>query len=167
MSSFNRVSIPLAIASLLAGWASFTLVLPAIDHHPFGGNMPSNAIEGFLSGLGHPVIGPDYFVFGIALGLLATTKNRRIFLPIAFVIATLAGISFHLAKGDLPALEAIIAIAVLGLGNVLATDRNWLLAGLIGFGAIAGLCHGYADDEAITSAEMTPLLASLRGVAAI
>ena len=36
------------------------LSLPAAAHHPMGGAMPATAMEGFLSGLGHPVIEPDH-----------------------------------------------------------------------------------------------------------
>lgn len=50
----------------------FTITAPALAHHPFGGTTPSTWIQGFLSGMGHPVIGPDHFVFTIVVGLLAT-----------------------------------------------------------------------------------------------
>ena len=32
----------------------------AAAHHPTGGRMPANVLDGFLSGIGHPVIGPDH-----------------------------------------------------------------------------------------------------------
>lgn len=136
---------------------------PAIAHHPFGGTTPDSAVEGFLSGLGHPVTGPDHAVFVVAIGLLGLAHARGWVLPVAFVFGTLIGTAGHLAGADLPALETLISASVVGLGALLAAGRRWSLVGLILVGAIAGLFHGYAYGEAIVGAEMTPLVAYLLG----
>lgn len=156
-----------AIASLLVAGLTLWWALPVAAHHPFGGQTPASAIEGFLSGLGHPVIGPDHFVFVIAIGLLALTQKRGIVLPITFVLGTLAGTGWHLAAGELPGAEILISLSVVLLGLVLATGQAWPFAGLMTASAIAGICHGYAYGEAIIGAEMTPLVAYLLGFAVI
>ena len=141
---------------------------PAIAHHPFGGKTPDNFLEGILSGMGHPIIGPDHFAFVVAIGLLAAIKSKQgIFLPIAFVVATIAGTIVHLLALDLPAPELIISASVLILGIFLAMKESPNLGWLLGTAAIAGLFHGYAYGEAIVGAEMTPLIAYLGGFALI
>ncbi|MDJ0732669.1 MAG: HupE/UreJ family protein [Nostocaceae cyanobacterium] len=141
---------------------------PAYAHHPFGGGTPTNLFEGFMSGLGHPIIGIDHFTFVVAVGLLAALKPRGgIFVPIAFIIATLAGTGIHLQSLDLPAPEIVISASVLGFGIMLAMKDSPNLGWLIGTAAIAGIFHGYAYGEAIVGAQMTPLVAYLAGFAII
>ncbi|MGB3240938.1 MAG: HupE/UreJ family protein [Geitlerinemataceae cyanobacterium] len=150
--------------------AVFSLILwvasPAFAHHPFGGKTPANFFEGFLSGLGHPVVGFDHLAFVVAVGLLAVTRGT-VLIPIAFVVAALAGTGLHLAAWDLPIPEVVISASVLGIGVLLAVRNalpGWALAGLA---AIAGVFHGYAYGEAIVGANMNPLLAYLLGFTAI
>ena len=42
---------------------------PAQAHHPFamGDSSELNAFQGLLSGIGHPLLGPDHFLFMAAL----------------------------------------------------------------------------------------------------
>lgn len=156
----------IAIA-LLVGISLFIYSQPAAAHHPFGGEAPSNFIQGFLSGLGHPVIGIDHFVFIVALGLLSALKPKGLLIPIAFILTTLAGTGIHLMSLDLPAPELVISASVLAFGVMLAMKNSPNLIWLTVFGAIAGLFHGYAYGEAIVGAEMTPLVAYLVGFAVI
>lgn len=150
-----------AIALLLmAAW-------PAAAHHPFGNEAPANAVQGFLSGLGHPIIGVDHLAFVIAIGLLAATTLRGIVLPVAFVGGTVLGTLIHLMEWNLPLPEVVVSASVLGFGLVLALGRQVPWGGLVGLGAIAGLFHGYAYGEAVIGAEMTPILAYLAGFATI
>ncbi len=141
---------------------------PAHAHHPFGGQIPQNMFEGFLSGLGHPVIGIDHFIFVIAVGLLAALKARKgIFIPISFILATIVGTGIHLQSIDIPYPEAIISASVLLFGIVLAMKDAPNLGWLIGAAGVAGIFHGYAYGEAIVGAQMTPLVAYLAGFASI
>ncbi len=153
-----------AIVFLFASLGLLLMSSPALAHHPFGGKTPTNFFEGFLSGLGHPVVGIDHLTFTIAIGLLAATLGLRgLAIPIAFVIAAVAGTGFHLASVDLPALEIIISASVLLFGIFLARKSvpNLVLATL--GAAVAGIFHGYAYGEAIIGAEMNPLVAYLVG----
>ncbi|MGK7916554.1 MAG: HupE/UreJ family protein [Prochloraceae cyanobacterium] len=157
---------------MLAGVAIALILLvstqPASAHHAFGGETPNNFFEGFLSGLAHPVIGVDHFAFVVAVGLLAALKEKgAIFIPIAFVFATLAGTVIHLLSFNLPLPEIIISASVLVLGIMLTMKNRPNLAWSIGSAAVAGIFHGYAYGEAIVGAEMTPLVAYLAGFALI
>ncbi|PZD73292.1 hypothetical protein C1752_02297 [Acaryochloris thomasi RCC1774] len=157
----------LSMAGLLLLMGSLISAKPAFAHHPFGGETPDTALAGFLSGLGHPVIGFDHFVFVIAVGLLAALQRRGMVVPAAFILMSLAGTGIHLMGVDLPAPELVISASVLLFGALLALkDRlNEIL--VIGLGAIAGIFHGYAYGEAIVGAEMTSLMAYLVGFSLI
>ena len=155
---------------LIVALTAFSILListPAMAHHPFGGRTPANAIEGFLSGLGHPVIGLDHLAFVIAAGLLATAIGRGLMIPIAFVLASLVGTGIHLMSLDLPAPEFLISASVLLFGILLAMKNLPHNNVVIGLAAFAGIFHGYAYGEAIVGAEMGPLAAYLLGFASI
>lgn len=138
-------------------------IQPALAHHPFGGETPDNFITGFLSGLGHPIIGLDHLAFVVAVGLLAVLKNKGgIFIPIAFNVATAVGTIIHLQSIDLPIAEVVIALSVIVAGIALAVEK-FNLSSLIIISSIAGIFHGFAYGEAIFGAEMTPLNGYLLG----
>ncbi|MEM1256273.1 MAG: HupE/UreJ family protein [Cyanobacteria bacterium P01_H01_bin.21] len=70
----------------------FFTTLTALAHHPLGGKTPSNFIEGFLFGVGHPVIGLAHLIFVIASGLLAAAVGRTLVVPITgFIICGVGG----------------------------------------------------------------------------
>lgn len=154
-------------AIALSGLGLLILAPAAFAHHPLEGRLPSNFFEGFMSGVAHPVIGLDHFVFVIAAGLLAALSRQGAMIPVAFVIAGLAGTGIHLQSLDLPAPELFISASVLLFGILLALKRspNWKL--VAGLGAIAGIFHGYAYGEAIVGADMTPMVAYLTGFTVI
>ena len=161
--------LPLVIATIFLTLFNCLLIAnPAAAHHPFGGTTPTNFFQGFLSGMGHPVVGIDHFVFTIAIGLLAALrKPQGVFIPIAFVLATLGGTGLHLMGLDLPFPETVIATSVLVVGLILGITNNLNLIGVVIAAALAGIFHGYAYGEAIVGAEMTPLIAYLAGFAFI
>jgi urease accessory protein len=137
---------------------------PALAHHPTGGKLPVSFGQGFVSGLGHPIIGIDHLTFVIAIGLLAAlSSNLGMMIPTAFVIATAVGTGIHLQSINLPAPELIISASVLLIGIFLAQKNqvNWSLLAVIS--AIAGIFHGYAYGESIVGAETSALGAYLLG----
>ncbi|MDA0268170.1 MAG: HupE/UreJ family protein [Cyanobacteria bacterium] len=140
---------------------------PALAHHPFGGQTPTNAVQGFLSGLGHPVIGLDHLAFVITIGLLAAVMGRGLLIPVSFVLASLAGTGIHLMALNLPAPEFFISASVLLFGALLALRQQPHTAIVCGLATLAGLFHGYAYGEAVIGADMAPLMAYLLGFATI
>ena len=147
--------------------SSLVLAAPAWAHHPFGGNTPTNAITGFLSGLGHPVIGLDHLAFVILMGLLAAVMGLGLAMPITFTVAALAGTGLHLMGINLPVPEAMISASVLLFGIFLAIKQQPAMPIMVTLAAIAGLFHGYAYGEAIVGADMGPLFSYLLGFATI
>lgn len=153
----------LAIASLFL----YLMATPVFAHHPQAGNTPSNFLEGFMSGLGHPVIGLDHLAFVIAVGLLAATRTKGFFIPISFAIAAMIGTGFHLLSIDLPVVELIVSGSILLFGTLIVAKNlgSSLVISLLA--ALAGLFHGFAYGEAIFGAEMTPVVAYLAGFTVI
>ncbi len=152
------------VSSILLSIIFLINTSPVLAHHPNGGRVPSTFFEGFISGLGHPVIGIDHLVFTIAIGLLAALSTRLgIIIPAAFVVATAIGTAIHLQSIDLPTVELIISASVLIAGIFLARQKQSSLALLTVTSAIAGIFHGYAYGESIVGAETTALGAYLFG----
>lgn len=152
-----------ALVPFLVGISLLVLANPAIAHHAFGNETPTNFFEGFLSGVAHPIIGLDHFAFVVAIGLFAAIYQQGIFIPVAFVAAAMAGTGLHLMSLDLPVPELVISASVLGMGVMLAMKDSPKWTVILGLAAIAGIFHGYAYGESIVGAEMTPLVAYLAG----
>lgn len=155
------------IVVLLGSLMGLGMAMPAFAHHPFGGQTPHNFLEGFLSGLGHPVIGLDHFAFVVASGLIAVSIKGGIFIPISFAIAAMVGTGIHLASVELPWPEIAISFSVLAFGVMVALKQKLNAPTLAIIAAVAGIFHGYAYGEAIFGAEMMPLIAYLAGFTVI
>jgi urease accessory protein len=153
----SAVKISAIFSTLLA------LTFPAYAHHPSGGEVSTTFLEGFLSGLAHPVVGLDHLVFVISVGLLASAVTRGFWIPIAFVLAALVGTGLHLMLVGMPMVEVIISASVIVSGILLAKlekPNAAIIAVIVG---VAGLFHGYAYGEAIIGATAVPLTAYLIG----
>jgi urease accessory protein len=140
---------------------------PASAHHVMGGRTPATFFEGLLSGLGHPIIGPEHLAFLIAVGLIVGAAGLSLALPGLYVIAMAIGVAVHVSGINIPASELVIALSVLLAGGLILLRRP-----LPGFAwallfTAAGLFHGYAFGESIAGAERTPLGAYLLGLVLI
>lgn len=144
-----------------------TLSGPALAHHAMGNALPGTWWEGLLSGLGHPVIGPDHLAFLLAAALLTVGRPRPHLILGGLVLASLAGVLLHVALVALPAVEPVIATSVLLAGLLLLALRRLGTAPFTALLLIAGLFHGYAFGESIVGAEQTPLAAYLAGLAIV
>src|ERR1700681_713252 len=142
----------------------FLAAAPASAHHVMGGKTPSTFMDGLLSGLGHPVIGPEHLAFLLAVGVVVGSCGLSLALPAVFVAATALGVTLHLTGIVVPGAEIAVALSVLLAGYLLARGRTLsTLAWSALFGA-AGVLHGYAFGESIVGAESTPLGAYLAGL---
>ena len=142
----------------------FLFTTSAFAHHVMGGQTPSTLVEGLLSGIGHPVIGPDHLAFLLAIGIAVGIGGLNLALPALFVIASAIGVMLHVNGIDVPGAEIIVACSVLLAGFLIARGRAlavWLWGALF---AVAGLFHGYAFGESIVGAETSPLHAYLVGL---
>ena len=138
---------------------------PACAHHVMNYATPATAWQGFLSGLGHPVIGVDHLLFVIGAGVLAAKMERGLMLPLAFVAASIVAVAASSAGAALALGESWVAISLLALAAVLLVSRGPARAVVMLFFVVAGAIHGYALAESIVGAERTPLYGYLAGLA--
>jgi urease accessory protein len=136
-------------------------------HHPMDYALPATALEGFLSGIGHPVIGIDHLLFIAGAGVLAAFFDRGWFLPLLFVVASVfsAGVRYFgadLGLGELPVAGTLVVLGAMMLAPQL--PREGVIALLF---LAAGTLHGHALGEAVVGAERTPLVAYLFGLTVI
>lgn len=148
-----------AAAALAAGEAA--------AHHPMGGEMPTTFVEGFLSGLGHPVLGLDHLAAVIAAGCIAATLRQGLALAVVYILVMLAGAALHAAGISLPGGEILAAAAVIALGAALIWRHGLsFTAGAVLF-TVAGLIHGNVLGETIVGAEPAPIVAYFAGLAIV
>jgi urease accessory protein len=159
---WTRIRCPVVVAAGL-----FVTAGTASAHHLMGGKTPSTFAEGILSGVGHPVIGPDHLAFLVALGIAVGVGRLSFVNPFLFLVAMACGVAAHVAAVNIPAAEFIVAVSVLVAGVLLALDRRIPAGGWMGIFALAGFFHGYAYGESIYGAEPTPLIAYLIGLVVV
>jgi urease accessory protein len=158
--SWIRCAIPVAAGLFITGGT-------ASAHHLMGGKTPSTFAEGILSGVGHPIIGPDHLAFLVALGIAVGVSRVSLVNPFLFLVAMACGVAAHVAAVNIPAAEFIVAVSVLLAGVLLALDRRIPASGWMAIFAVAGFFHGYAYGESIYGAEPTPLIAYLIGLVVV
>ncbi len=156
-----------AWAFVISAYAA--LAMPqAHAHHPMGGGVPGNAMEGLLSGLGHPVIGLDHLLFVLAMGAACYYFGRKAGTVVTFVAAAILGTVLHLYRTTLAYPDLWVALSLVVLGMMLIGGHRLLQSrAALGFFALSGIAHGYAYGESIVGAEPTPLFAYLAGFTAI
>ena len=150
--------------------AAVLLMAPtmALAHHPMGGATPATFWHGFLSGVGHPMIGLDHFAFVVAAGIASALAGARLLLPATFIAATIVGCLLASVGGlALPLGEYAIAASVIAIGAMVMSGSTIPPMAYAALFAVAGLFHGGAYAEAIIGAEATPLAAYLAGFALI
>ncbi len=151
----------LAAAFLVTGIGS------AAAHHPMGGVTPTTFMEGFLSGIGHPVIGIDHLAFIIAIGIAAAFVSGGIGIIAGFIAASSLGVLAHVIELNVPLVEVLVAASVIVAGAALAVGLTSARTGWLLLAVIAGLFHGYAFGETVVGAERTVIGAYLIGLAII
>jgi urease accessory protein len=150
---------------------SFTVVVAALlllprlawAHHFMDGGLPETFAQGFLSGLGHPVIGLDHAAFIVAAGFFLALVEGGMWGIVAMIVGSLVGAALHLMGFGLPGGEIGVALSVILLGGLVMARRRIRLSSLAGGLALAGVLHGHAYAESIFGAEAAPLGAYLVG----
>ena len=139
----------------------------ASAHHLMGGKTPSTFAQGLLSGIGHPIIGPDYLAFLLALGIAVGVFRLSFVNPFLFVAAMICGVAMHVAGLYLPAADPIVPVSVLIAGLMLIVEGRIAPAWWMAVFVAAGLFHGYTYGDSIYGAEAVPLIAYVIGLAAV
>ena len=132
---------------------------PSLAHHPLEGVTKGslNSLDGLFSGLAHPLIGIDHFLFLVSIGLVGTVWAKR-WIPILLLSSCFGTITCLVFGSELPFLETFIGLSLITSG-VIAISRlkpEFMLP----FFAL----HGYALGESMVGAEPSPVLAYLFGL---
>lgn len=154
-------------AAFFAAAIASTLIFPAHAHHVMDYRTPGTLAEGFLSGLGHPVIGIDHLLFLLGAGVLAARIERGHRFALLFVTASLLAAAARAAGAPWEMSELWIAGSLVALGAVALAAREPARAWPAALFGTAGLLHGYALAATIVGAEPAPLYAYFMGLAAV
>lgn len=145
-------TLPLGAAALVLLFAA-----PASAHHLIHlFQLTPSPLTGLVSGLAHPLFGPDHLLFLLALGLVGLQKQLSWVLGL---LATgLAGSCLGLALPGIPLAEPLVALSLVVVGLVLL-DR---LPALLLVPAFA--LHGYVLSAAVIGWEQSPIAFYLVGL---
>ena len=104
---------------------------------------------GFVSGLAHPLFGPDHVVAMVAVGLWGAFLGAPaiILLPVVFPLVMAIGGVLGIIEVPIPAVETGIAASAIVLGLMVALAARpplWIAIVLVGAFAIF---HGYAHGK--------------------
>jgi len=138
-----------ALALLVAG--------PALAHHPMEGmQLVPSAFTGLISGLAHPLLGPDHLLFLVALALVGLQRSGR--WMITLLAVGLAGSALGLIWPGLPAAELLVSLTLVVEGLVVL---GRLPQGLL---LPAFALHGYVLSGSVIGWESTPIATYLLGL---
>jgi urease accessory protein len=156
---------PKTMRAFTVAMAAALAALPGLAsaHHFMEGALPETFAQGFLSGLGHPVIGLDHAAFIVAAGFFLALVEGGMWGVLALIAGSLCGAALHLMGFGLPGGEIGVALSVILIGGLVMARRRVGLSWLAGGLALAGTLHGHAYAESIFGAEAAPLAAYLTG----
>ena len=136
-------------------------------HHPMGGGLPNNFLNGLFSGIGHPVIGFDHLAFILTFGIISSYYENKIIIPLTFVTLSLFGTLISVNFFVIPFSELIISLSIIIAGLIVINERKINIYFPITLALTGGLFHGYAFGQSVVGIESTPLVAYLIGIASI
>ena len=135
---------------------------PALAHHPFGMGDSSalTAWQGLVSGIGHPLLGPDHLLFLLAIALIGLKR------PLAWVVPLLAiGLGGSVLSQFIPLPDAIAPWAEALVSLSLAAEGLIALSVLSPFWLCPLIAlHGFLLGSTIVGAEATPLMTYFLGL---
>ena len=122
---------------------------------------PGHSPTGFAGGFAHPFLGVDHLFAMIAIGLWAAQQGGRALwaVPSAFVGAMVMGGVLVWTGVALPHVETAIALSVLLLGLLVATQQRASVIVGMGIAGVFALFHGYAHGMEMPQATSPVLFA--------
>lgn len=147
-----------ALVPALALPALLLLVAPAAQAHHLMEllHLQPTPLTGLLSGLAHPLIGPDHLLFLLALALVGL--QRRLRWMFALLTTGLLGSALGLLLPGLPGTEALVSFSLVAVGLVLF---NRLPTPVL---LPAFALHGYALSAAVLGWTSAPVAFYLLGL---
>jgi len=145
------------LPSAVAGLALLSAA-PASAHHLMGlfhQDQPT-VLAGLLSGLGHPLLGPDHLLFLLSLGLVGLQRSSRWI--VGLLAVGLLGSAIGLILPALPGAEVLVALTLVVVGLVITGRLSERL--LVPCFAL----HGYVLSASVIGWEPSPIGAYLVGL---
>ena len=111
-------------------------------------------LSGFMSGVSHPLFGPDHLVAMLAVGLWGSQLGNPALwvLPVTFPLIMAVGGFLGVVGIELPLVETVIALSALVLGGMVAFAVRpplWVAGVMVAvFGLFHGNAHGLELPEA-------------------
>ncbi len=120
--------------------------------------------EGFMQGVGLPVISLYHLAAMIGIGILVGIAARGIVPVLAFGLAAIAGVAIQLSPYDIPADGLFVALTtmVIGVLILLRQPLSPMVASVVF--AVAGLVHGYSLGSVLVGAETVAIVAYVSGL---
>jgi urease accessory protein len=146
-------------AVLVAAWQESALAQAVIEE-----DLPKTFAEGFMQGVGLPVISLYHLAAMIGIGILVGIAARGILPVLAFGLAAIAGVAIQLSPYDIPADGAFVALTtmVIGVLILLRQPLSPKVASIVF--ATAGLVHGYSLGSVLVGADTVPIVAYVSGL---
>ena len=145
-------ALPLGAVALVLLFAA-----PASAHHLMElFRLTPSPLSGLVSGLAHPLFGPDHLLFLLALGLVGLQK--RLSWMVGLLATGLAGSCLGLALPGIPLAEPLVALSLVVVGLVLLKRLPALLL------VPAFALHGYVLSAAVIGWEQGPISFYLVGL---
>lgn len=159
MSVSNRFWGVLTAVLFAAAWQVSAFAQAVIDEDP-----PKTFAEGFVQGVGLPVISLYHLAAMIGIGILVGIAARGIVPVLAFGLAAIAGVAIQLSPYDIPADGAFVALTtmVIGVLILLRQPLSPMVASIVF--ATAGLVHGYSLGSVLVGADAVPIVAYVSGL---
>lgn len=144
---------------LVAAWHVAAFAQAAIDEDP-----PMTFAEGFMQGVGLPVLSVYHLAAMIGIGILVGIAARGIVPVLAFGLAAIAGVAIQLSPFDIPADGAFVALTtmVIGVLILLRQPLSPMVASIVF--AVAGLVHGYSLGSVVVGADTVAIVAYVSGL---
>ncbi|WP_186539947.1 HupE/UreJ family protein [Synechococcus sp. BIOS-E4-1] len=163
MNALTKAS-PLLRAGVIstAGLVGLSLFSPAHAHHPFGmgDSTDLSALQGLLSGIGHPLLGPDHLLFLLAIALIGLPRPRTWVLPLLA-----AGLGGSVLSQFIPLPDAVAPWAEALVSLTLAAEGLMALFAIPSFLVLPLVAlHGFLLGSTIVGAEPTPLATYFLGL---
>ena len=154
----EALAIHCASVPLLLLLVKICFTSPALAHHPFEGRLSESfsVLEGFFSGLAHPVLGVDHCLFLLSVGLAGIASARR-WVPWLLGVGLLGSLMGQFIP-LVPGVEVFVGVSLI-VSAFVALGR--LQPSLM---LPCALCHGYVLGQAMVGAEPTPLASYFVGL---
>jgi urease accessory protein len=146
-------------AVLVAAWQVSAFAQAVLEEEP-----PKSFAEGFMQGVGLPVISLYHLAAMIGIGILVGIAARGIVPILAFGLAAIAGVAIQLSPYDIPAdgLFAALTTMVIGVLILLRQPLSPMVASIVF--AVAGLVHGYSLGSVLVGADTVGIVAYVSGL---